>query len=356
MDISNLPGRLGNPDATLLDDPRTDPRIAAALREIPAMDAGLEPVNASSSYDECLAYCAAMEAASAAAHPMMEAAIPRFPNVASRTEVIEGVDGNDISLYIDTPTDVDGPVPCIVHTHGGGMVLMTAADPMFVRWRKSLAAAGMVVVGVEFRNGGGKLGNHPFPAGLNDCASGLRWAHENRASLGISSIVISGESGGGNLCIATTMKAKKEGWGEAVDGVYALCPYISGQYGNPPPELLSLVENDTYQLNCSQMAGLVKLYDPTGEQAENPLAWPLHARPDDLAGLPPHYVSVNELDPLRDEGLHFARKLRAAGISAVTRTVHGTNHAGDIGMPDLTPDLYADTLRSLTGFAQSLAE
>ena len=65
------------------------------------------------------------------------------------------------------------------------MVLMTAADPNFVRWRKSIAATGLVVVGVEFRNGGGKLGNHPFPAGLNDCASGLRWVHENRAALGI---------------------------------------------------------------------------------------------------------------------------------------------------------------------------
>ena len=356
MDNKYLPGRLGDAQATLIDDPRADPRIVAALKALPALDAGLEPVDASSSYDECLAYCAAMEAAAAAAHPMMEDAIPDFPNVASQTEVIKGADDNDITLYIDTPTDAHVPAPCIVHTHGGGMVLMTAADPMFVRWRKSLAAAGMIVVGVEFRNGGGKLGNHPYPAGLNDCASGLHWTHERRAELGISAIVISGESGGGNLCIATTMKATREGWGEAVDGVYALCPYISGQYGNPPPELLSLIENDTYTLNCAQMAGLVKLYDPTGEHSNNPLAWPLQATPADLAGLPPHYVSVNELDPLRDEGLHFARKLRAAGISAVTRTVHGTNHAGDLGTPDLTPDLYADTLRSVTGFAASLAK
>jgi len=59
-----------------------------------------------------------------------------------------------------------------------------------VRWRNDLAATGMVVVGVEFRNGGGALGNHPFPAGLNDCASGLNWVFENREELGVSHIVI----------------------------------------------------------------------------------------------------------------------------------------------------------------------
>ncbi len=39
------------------------------------------------------------------------------------------------------------------------------------------------------------------------------------------------------------------------------------------------------------------------------MAWPLHASRDDLAGLPPHVISVNQLDPLRDEGLAYARKL-----------------------------------------------
>ncbi|GIS21067.1 MAG: hypothetical protein CM15mP120_29830 [Pseudomonadota bacterium] len=66
---------------------------------------------------------------------------------------IKGVDDNDITLYIHQPADRAGPLPCLVHTHGGGMVLMTAADPVFVRWRNTLASMGLVVVGVEFRNG-----------------------------------------------------------------------------------------------------------------------------------------------------------------------------------------------------------
>lgn len=46
-----------------------------------------------------------------------------------------------------------------------------------------------------------------------------------------------------------------------------------------------------------------------------------------LRGLPPRAISVNELDPLRDEGLVYYRALLAAGVNATARTVHGTCHA-----------------------------
>jgi len=105
----------------------------------------------------------------------MEDAMPNYDNVINTVETIKGADGNDITLYVHAPTDTSKSGPCVVHTHGGGMVLMTAADPGFVRWRNDLASAGLRVIGVEFRNGGGKLGNHPFPAGLNDCAAAVNW-------------------------------------------------------------------------------------------------------------------------------------------------------------------------------------
>ena len=349
-----LPGRLGNPGSTFLTDPRADQRIVAMLEAAGDLGDDIEPISLDSSYQECLDYCNAFEASAAQMHPMMESIMPSYDNVISTTETIQGVDGNEITLYIHKPKDQDGPRPCIVHTHGGGMVLMTAADPGFVRWRNDLANAGVVVVGVEFRNGGGKLGDHPFPAGLNDCASGLKWTHENRGSLDISSITLSGESGGGNLSIATTLKAKQEGWLDNIDGVYAMCPYISGAYANPPEQLVSLVENDGYTLDCVMMAAMVNVYDPEKAHSTNPLAWPFHASVEELAGLPPHIISVNELDPLRDEGLAYYRKLLKAGNSAVARTVHGTNHAGDISFPDATPDIYAETLRSVVGFVSSL--
>ena len=348
-----LPGRLGNPAATLEADERAHPRIVEVLKAVGGLAAAVDPVGADASYEQCLAYCLAFEAAGAAGNEMLLAALPKLDTVEKYTETIAGADGNSITLHIHRPKGIAGKVPCVVHTHGGGMVLMTAEDPMFVRWRDALADAGVLTIGVEFRNGGGRLGNHPFPAGLNDCAAAVNWAHAQRDALGISNIVISGESGGGNLCIATTLKAKREGWLEQIDGVFALCPYISGAYAAPPPNLLSLYENDGYMLSCQQMSALVKVYDPGGEHASNPLAWPLAAQTSDLEGLPPHVISVNELDPLRDEGLAYYRKLIRAGVPAVARTVHGTPHAGDLMYPDVLPELYQDTLRALVGFVGS---
>jgi len=231
---------------------------------------------------------------------------------------------------------------------------MSAEDPGFVLLRNSLAAMGMVVIGAEFRNGGGHLGPHPFPAGLNDCSSAVQWVNDQRSALNIGKVVVAGESGGGNLSLATALKAKQDGTLRNIDGVYGMCPYISGTYGNPPDELPSLLENDGYVLDGPMMATMVKAYDPEEENRTNPLAWPYHATSDDLTGLPPHFIAVNELDPLRDEGLAYYRKLLVAGVPSVAKTIHGTPHAGDQMFGAVIPDVFADTLRSIYGFAASL--
>ena len=348
-----MPGRLGDPEMTFERDPRADARLVAAM-SLMDLAPGLETPDAQAGYEDAVAFCSAMEATQELGHPMMLEMMPEFDDVESSTQIIKGVDDNDITLYIDRPKKQSGPLPGMLHTHGGGMVLMTATDPGFVRWRKSVAQMGMVVVGVEFRNGGGRLGPHPFPAGLNDCAAAAQWVIANKSDLGIGGFIISGESGGGNLSIATTLKAHKEGWVDGIDGVYAMCPYISGAYINPSPDLISLVENNTYMLDCAEMALMVQVYDPTGAAANDPLAWPLQASVDELKGLPPHIISVNELDPLRDEGLQFYRKLTAAGVPATARTVHGTPHAGDMFFVDIAPEITAQTLSSLYQFASSV--
>jgi acetyl esterase/lipase len=341
----------------LKDDPRADPRMIAAMAPVglgePPPPA---PVTADSSLDELLAYCSEAEAGFEMLFGMLNGAgtVPLAEGVTSTVEVIRGIDGNDVTLFVHRPTNVDGPVPCLVHLHGGGMVLLEAAGPGFRIWRDDLAATGMVVVGVEFRNGGGKHGPYPFPAGLNDCASALQWVNDNKAQLGISQVVVSGESGGGNLTLATALKAKQDGRIDQIDGVYAQCPYISNAYVSRPAHLTSLYENDGYFLDCEGMGVLAKVYDPTGEHATNPLAWPLHASTDDLRGLPPHVISVNQLDPLRDEGLAYFRKLLDAGVSAVSRTVNGTCHAGDCIFREAMPDAYFATIRDIKGFADSL--
>lgn len=350
----NLPGRLGNPDLELRDDPRADPRMLAAMAPF-GLDGTLPPpeVDAGSPLEDLHAHTIAAEEGFGLMFAAFFDDLPEL-DVERHAEVIQGVDGNDISLYVHRPRDVDGPAPGIVHSHGGGMVLGAAADPNYVRWRDELAAVGLVAVGVEFRNGSGKLGNHPFPAGLNDCASALDWAATNRNALGLSSIVLSGESGGGNLALAGALKAKRDGRIDQVDGVYAQCPYISNRYTSGDPDLPSLVENDGYFLSGQMLGPLAHLYDPSGESATDSLAWPYHAPVSELAGLPPHVISVNELDPLRDEGLAYFRKLLAAGVPAVSRTVNGTCHAGDLLFRKAMPDVFAASVADLRAFALSL--
>jgi acetyl esterase len=336
-------------------DPRADPRMVAALAPL-GLDGAPEPapVDINSPSEALLEFALAAEEGFAMLGDILSANAPAITNVDRRTEVIKGIDGNDITLYIHTPTDVEGPVPGIVHTHGGGMAILEASNAGYIRWRDELASTGLVVVGVEFRNAAGKLGPHPFPAGLNDAFSGLRWTHENRAALGISKVVISGESGGGNLTLATTLKAKADGVLEYIDGVYAQCPYISGVYAEKNPALPSLYENDDYFLNCSMMGSMVRMYSPDGSADTDPLAWPYHATVEMLEGLPPHVISVNQLDPLRDEGLAYFQKLLAAGVSVSSRTVNGTCHAGDCLFRDAMPDVYLGTIRDINGFANNL--
>lgn len=352
---TDLPGRLGSPAMTLRSDPRADPRMVAAMEPFGLADAEAEaPVDASSSIDDLHDFCREAEQGFELLFAAMLAEVPAAKGVARRVQTITGADGNDVTLYLHHPEQPGADRVGLLHLHGGGMVLLEAAGPAYASLRDELAARGMVVVGVEFRNGGGKHGDHPFPAGLTDCISALRWMIDNKERLGIGKIVITGESGGGNLTLATTLRARREGLAGQIDGVYAMCPYISGTYASPPPELSSLRENDAYFISCRTMGALAKLYDPDGEHATDPLAWPLHATTDELRGLPPHVISVNELDPLRDEGLAYHQQLRAAGVPSTSRVVTGTCHAGDLIFRTAMPEVFEATINDLTAFARSL--
>jgi acetyl esterase/lipase len=353
--ITSLPGRLGDPSRCIATDARADARLRAAVAPF-GIDRNIEPLPEGSytTHEQRLAAAADEEAGIGAFFAAIYATLPEVVGVERSMETIEGVDGNAITLHIHRPADAGAEVPGILHLHGGGMAILSAADAQFVRWRDELAASGAVVVGVEFRNSAGSLGAHPFPAGLDDCTTALLWMHSHRSRLGVSTIVVSGESGGGNLTLATALRANRDGHVEAIDGVYAQCPYISGSYADPPEELPSLRENTGYFLELGSMASTASVYDPSGEHATDPLTWPYHATTDDLTGLPPHVISVNELDPLRDEGIAYHHKLVEAGVSSVCRTINGTTHAADVIFRGALPDVYAASVRDLVGFAYSL--
>ena len=223
--LSTAPRHLGY---TLDTDPRLDKRHIAPFCEI---GLGGEPApppdfSAATPRDEMVAWSVEVEAGFGAAFQMLTDQNAPLPAVEKSTEVIKGVDGNDITLYISKPKGAQGTLPCVYHTHGGGMAILHATDSAAEYFRDRLATEGVCVVGVDFRNCGGSDGNNVFPAGLNDCTSGLYWVAENKAKLGIDVIVTSGESGGGNLATATTMQAKRDGRLDAVDGCFAMCPCV----------------------------------------------------------------------------------------------------------------------------------
>ena len=348
-------GRLADPDSTIGTDPRSDPRMVAALAPL-ALD-GRYPqpaLTVDAPLEKRRAFVAEIEENTGAVLDMFAQSVPIFEGVTTTTTTIEGTDGNDVTLYISRPDAGDGALPCVVHLHGGAMAFLSAADIGYMRGREYLAATGLVVVGVEFRNSAGKLGPHPYPAGLNDCATGVRWTYANRSDLGVSHLIVGGESGGGNLTLAVTHKAKREGWLHEIAGVYAQCPFISNRWLEQPDDLPSLRENDEYFFSCLGLALMGSIYNPDGSHSHDATCWPLAATDAELSGLPPHIISVNELDPLRDEGLLYYRRLVRAGVPAVGRVVAGTCHGGDLILAGAMSEVYAASMRDVSGFAKSL--
>src|SRR5215211_1933824 len=113
-----LPGRLGSPGMMLKDDPRADPRMLAAMAPIGLGEhPAAAPVTVESSIEELLEYCGMAEAGFEMLFAAMSADSPATSGVTSTVEVIRGIDGNDVTLFIHRPTDVSGPIPALLHLH-----------------------------------------------------------------------------------------------------------------------------------------------------------------------------------------------------------------------------------------------
>ncbi len=348
-----LPGRIGNKDLTINEDKRINQNLLRAMKKF-GLDGVAPPptVTYQSTQQEIQEYNNGLEPIYSSVFADIFSDIELPDGLINETKTIKGKDGNEIKLYLTKPDNASGDMPGILHLHGGGMAIMKADDPNYIYWRHKLASTGLIVVGVEFRNTAGVLGNHPFPAGLNDCVSALKWVYEKKKELGISKIIVSGESGGGNLSIATALKAKQDGIINYIDGVYAQCPFISNLYGKGNTELKSLIENDTYFLRGDALGLTASLYD--GVDSKNPIAWPYHADKTMLEGLPPHAITVNELDPLRDEGLAYSEKLKKAGICVSSKIIQGTVHAAENIFPLDISEIHNQAIQDIKNFSYSL--
>jgi len=261
-------------------------------------------------------------------------------------------DGNTIKVRITRP-DTNGKLPCVYYIHGGGMMMMSCFDGMYRAWAKIIAREGVAVAMVDFRNclrPSSAPEVAPYPAGLNDCVSGLKWlnAHAGMLDIDPSRIVVAGESGGGNLTLAVALKLKRDGDLGLAKGFYAMCPYIAGEW--PQEKYPSSTENNGILLELHNNFGAMA-YGIEALHAKDPLAWPAFATEEDVKGLPPVVISVNECDPLRDEGIEFYRLLLRAGVPARCRQVMGTIHGTEL-FAIACPDISRDTASDLANLAK----
>ncbi|KAK5133777.1 hypothetical protein LTR08_007427 [Meristemomyces frigidus] len=356
-------GRLGEPDMELHNEPRINPSLLKALaalgldRKFPAPT---ETVN--SSIAELSLWIGKGEEMIEGLYATIPNDLPGDANApqVDRSEVtVKGPDGNDIALHVFRKAGTAGQtLPCVIYTHGGGMINLSTTNKVHIRWLTSLALAGVVAIGLDFRNAYTKAGHNPFPAGLNDCVAGVQYVAAHKAELGIGKIVLQGESGGCNLAFATALRANREGWISSIDGVYGVVPYISCAWSWPKDRLLrelpSCIENDGYFLGLESMANSGHYYTPAEADKTNPLAWPYHATMEELKGLPPHYLMMDELDLLRDEGIAYYRKLSAAGVSATAHVNLGTVHASAMIFRQALPEYHVALVESIVTFAKGL--
>ncbi len=336
------------------EDPRIDPRIKALFGSFPEIVTedviSREEMLAEANSDEAKAREQAMQAFFEMCDN--EDIAPSEGIGISTHTVTSEPDANSINIQFIRPTTGD-QLPCVYYIHGGGMQSMSCYYGNYRAWGKIIAAQGVAVAMVDFRNAlmpSSVPEVAPFPAGLNDCVSGVKWVAANAATLGIDpkQIIIAGESGGGNLTLATGMQLLRDGDIDLITGLYALCPYIAGIW--PLPENPSSVENNGILLDLHNNQGAMA-YGIEQLEARNPLAWPGLSKVEDVRGLPPTVISVNECDPLRDEGINFYRLLLSAGVKANCRQVMGTIHGTEI-FPISCPEISRETGRSIADFCK----
>ena len=338
----------------IVEDARIDPRIKALMGAFPSAEQ-------SDVKDRDALLAELNEPGAIAMREQMTAALDALDNegvapskgLEVRTlELTSSPDGNTVRIQF-IRLQSDDALPCVYYIHGGGMAAMSCFDGMYRSWGRIIANQGVAVAMIDFRNcqtPSSAPEVAPFPAGLNDCVSGLKFIVAQAKDLGIDPghIIVAGESGGGNLTLATGLKLKQDGDLGLIRGLYALCPYIAGHW--PQDRFPSSTENNGILIDLHNNRGAVG-YGIEAFEAGNPLAWPGFATEDDVRGLPPTVISVNECDPLRDEGIEFYRLLIRAGVPARCRQLMGTVHGTEI-FSIACPDISWETAASIAQFCR----
>ena len=228
--------------------------------------------------------------------------------------LIPSTNGEILARVYKPNTDTNLPV--LVYFHGGGWVIANL-DVYEPSCRALCNAAECIVVSVAYR----QAPENKYPAAVEDADAATQWVLNNAASLGgdPARVAVAGESAGGNLATVACLLAKEK---NGIMPVAQLLVYpVTDARMNTP----SYAENaDAKPLNKAMMPWFWSYYLEDKAQGQEPYASPMLAQ--DLTGLPPAIVITAELDPLRDEGEAYARRLADAGVSVKMQRYEGVAH------------------------------
>jgi acetyl esterase len=224
----------------------------------------------------------------------------------------------DVRVRLVRPVGAAGPLPAVLYMHGGGWILGNAAshDRLVRELAVGIQAA---IVFVEYD----RSPEAHYPVAIEQGYATAQWIGREGAAHGIdgSRLAVAGDSVGGNMTAALALMAKERGdvrflhqsmYYPVTDGAMDTGSYQQFATG--------------YFLTAKAMAWFWDAYVPEAVQRSEITASPLRATPEQLAGLPPAFVVVDEADVLRDEGEAYAAKLRAAGVPVTTVRYDGIIH------------------------------
>jgi acetyl esterase len=232
--------------------------------------------------------------------------------------MIPGGPGGEVDIRIVKPGHSSGPLPVIVHLHGGGWIL--GDKDTHDRLVRELAnGAQAMVVFVNYT----PAPEAEFPVQIEQAYATLEWVVANAVEIGADPkrIALFGDSVGGNMVAALTMLNEERG-GPELEAQVLFYPVTDGD--------MDSASYETYAsgpwLSRPAMEWFWDSYLPDTERRSEPLASPLQAPMQQLRGLAPALVVNGEHDVLRDEGEAYARKLSQAGVPVTQVRYSGTIH------------------------------
>jgi len=254
--------------------------------------------------------------------------VPKYDNI---TKTVFGKeDGLPCEVTVIAPADQTGPLPGIVHIHGGGMAFFDGKEPFNTAASEKMVAQGKAVFcEVHFTNSM----EEAFPRGFNDCVAAIRWFHEHQEKFNLirgAGVMVTGESGGSNLAAAACLKLKGEG---IIACAVLGCPFLKPTMGLKEYEKYSQDEiNALYLCDPNQkfaeklQLATIHLYTDCDEKRKNAFAWPGFATDEMVKGLPPTLFLMDEADAYTAQGVEYYRKLDRNGVTASAVTFAGSAH------------------------------